>query len=156
MFTVNHWFHRNPLKATAVVSFDHRTSPSSTDAMQICQYVNAHLLCFDDTRRLILIFFRQLRQLRLELLQALCNPMLEPAPVRDLFDRYISFLTGFLSPPDGSSDDSKLRYTTKFYWSDSLTKTDIITYGSFENLRLEKTVSFAIGMFKMPSSKSVA
>jgi hypothetical protein len=37
MFTVNHWFHRNPLKSTAVVSFDHRTSPSSTDAMQICQ-----------------------------------------------------------------------------------------------------------------------
>jgi hypothetical protein len=37
MFTVNHWFHRNPLKSTAVVSFDHRTSPSNTDAMQICQ-----------------------------------------------------------------------------------------------------------------------
>ncbi|UJR26125.1 hypothetical protein I4U23_007471 [Adineta vaga] len=106
MFTINHWFHRNPLKSTGIVSFDHRTSPSSTDAMQICS---------------------QLRQLRLELLQSLCNPMLETPAVRDLFDKYISFLTGFITAPDGVSDDSKLRYTTKFYWSDSLTKTETIT-----------------------------
>jgi hypothetical protein len=53
--------------------------------------------------------------------------MLETPNVRDLFDKYISLLTGFLTPPDGGSDDSKLRYTTKFYWSDSLTKIDIIT-----------------------------
>lgn len=106
MFTVNHWFHRNPLKSTANVSFDHRTSPSSTDAMQICH---------------------QLRQLRLELLQSLCNPTLEPATIRDMLDRYISLLSGFITGPDGTTDDSKLRYTTKFYWSDSLTKIDIIT-----------------------------
>ncbi|CAF0778484.1 unnamed protein product [Adineta ricciae] len=106
MFTINHWFHRNPLKSTAAVSFDHRTSPSSTDAMQICH---------------------QLRQIRLELLQSLCNPTLETPTVRDLFDKYISLLSGFLTAPDGASDDSKLRYTTKFYWTDSLTKLDTIT-----------------------------
>ncbi|CAF0840277.1 unnamed protein product [Rotaria sordida] len=106
MFTINHWFHRNPLKSTAIVSFDHRTSPSSTDAMQICN---------------------QLRQLRLELLKLLCDPTLETSNIRDTFDQYMSLLTGFVISPDGSSDDSKLRYTTKFYWSDSLTKTDIIT-----------------------------
>jgi hypothetical protein len=70
---------------------------------------------------------RQLRQLRLELLQLLCNPTLETTNIRDIFDKYISLLTGFVTPPDGSSDDSKLRYTTKFYWSDSLTKLDPIT-----------------------------
>ncbi|CAF5211627.1 unnamed protein product [Rotaria magnacalcarata] len=107
MFTINHWFHRNPLKSTALVSFDQRTSPSSTDAMQICH---------------------QLRQLRLDILQLLCNPTLETAHIRDSFDKYISLLTGYVESPDGSSDDSKLRYTTKFYWSDSLTKTDPITY----------------------------
>ncbi|CAF1157082.1 unnamed protein product [Adineta steineri] len=106
MQTVNHWFHRNPLKSTAIVSFDHRTSPSNTDAMQICH---------------------QLRQLRLELLQSICNPMLETVTIRDTFDKYISLLTGFITPPEGGTDDSKLRYTTKFYWSDSLTKTDTIT-----------------------------
>lgn len=106
MFTVNHWFHRNPLKSTAVVSFDLRTSPSSIDAMQIC---------------------RDLRQLRIELLQLLCNPTLEQPAVRDVFDRYISLLSGFITPPEGPTDDSKLRYTTRFYWTDSLTKTDVIT-----------------------------
>jgi hypothetical protein len=70
---------------------------------------------------------RQLRQLRIELLQSLCNPTLETSTVRDIFDKYISLLSGFMTAPDGVSDDSKLRYTTKFYWSDSLTKTDIIT-----------------------------
>lgn len=44
-----------------------------------------------------------------------------------MLDRYISLLSGFITGPDGSTDDSKLRYTTKFYWSDSLTKTDVIT-----------------------------
>ncbi|CAF4772166.1 unnamed protein product [Rotaria socialis] len=95
MFTINHWFHRNPLKSTALVSFDQRTSPSSTDAMQICH---------------------QLRQLRLDILQLLCNPTLETSHIRDSFDKYISLLTGYVESPDGSSDDSKLRYTTKFYW----------------------------------------
>jgi hypothetical protein len=76
-----------------------------------------------------LFYFKsQLRQLRLELLQLLCNPMLETSNIRDIFDKYISFLTGFVDPPDGGSDVSKLRYTTRFYWSDSLTKTDPITY----------------------------
>jgi hypothetical protein len=54
--------------------------------------------------------------------------MLETPNIRDVFDKYISLLTGFITAPDGVSDDSKLRYTTKFYWSDSLTKTDPITY----------------------------
>jgi hypothetical protein len=55
--------------------------------------------------------------------------MLDAPNIRDVFDKYISFLTGFITAPDeGTSDDSKLRYTTKFYWSDSLTKTDVITY----------------------------
>jgi hypothetical protein len=55
--------------------------------------------------------------------------MLEMPNVRDTFDKYISLLSGFIVPPEGGSDASKLRYTTKFYWSDSLTKTDIITSG---------------------------
>ena len=54
--------------------------------------------------------------------------MLETSNVRDIFDKYISLLTGFTTPPDGGSEESKLRFTTKFYWSDSLTKTDVITY----------------------------
>ena len=70
----------------------------------------------------------QLRQIRLDLLQSLCNPTLETPIVRDLLDKYISLLSGFLTAPDGASDDSKLRYTTKFYWSDSLKKLDTITY----------------------------
>ncbi len=60
--------------------------------------------------------------------------MLETPNVRDIFDKYISLLSGFVTPPDGGSDDSKLRYTTKFYWSDSLTKTDIITYKSIKKI----------------------
>lgn len=74
-----------------------------------------------------LSFFSQLRQLRIELLQSLCNPMLETPAIRDTYDKYISLLSGFMTAPDGVSDDSKLRYTTKFFWSDSLTKMDIIT-----------------------------
>jgi hypothetical protein len=53
--------------------------------------------------------------------------MLETPAVRDIFDKYISLLSGFVTPPDNGGDDSKLRYTTKFYWSDSLTKLDNIT-----------------------------
>ncbi len=70
---------------------------------------------------------RQLRQLRIELLQSLCNPTLETSTVRDIFDKYISLLSGFMTAPEGGSDDSKLRYTTRFYWGDSLTKVEIIT-----------------------------
>lgn len=53
--------------------------------------------------------------------------MLETPAIRDTYDKYISLLSGFMTAPDGVSDDSKLRYTTKFFWSDSLTKMDIIT-----------------------------
>jgi hypothetical protein len=77
---------------------------------------------------LLMSFFRsQLRQIRSELLQVICNPMLETNIIRDLFDKYISLLSGFVTGPDDGSDNSKLRYTTKFYWSDSLTKLDIVT-----------------------------
>ncbi|CAF0849713.1 unnamed protein product [Didymodactylos carnosus] len=71
--------------------------------------------------------FSQLRRLRQDLLSALCDPSLDSTLVRDLFDQYISLILGFIISPDGSSDDSKLRYTTKFYYSDSLTGTEIIT-----------------------------
>jgi hypothetical protein len=53
--------------------------------------------------------------------------MLEQSDIRDIFDKYISLLTGFITSPDGSTDASKLRYSTKFYWSDSLTKIEPIT-----------------------------
>ena len=52
-------------------------------------------------------------QLRLELLQLICNPTLETPNVRDIFDKYISLLSGFITPPDGGSDASKLRYNNK-------------------------------------------
>lgn len=97
----------------------------------------------------------QLRQLRLDLLQSLCNPTLETVTVRDLFDRYISLLTGFITAPEGASDDSKLRYTTKFYWSDSLTKTDVITYECLIIALPVANRSTSV-MYKTRSSKSAA
>jgi len=94
-----------------------------------CKYASkTKFLFFKFLNHLFFVRNSQLRQLRLDLLQLLCNPMLETPNIRDVFDKYISLLTGFITAPDGVSDDSKLRYTTKFYWSDSLTKTDPITY----------------------------
>jgi len=90
-----------------------------------------------------IFFSRDLRQLRIELLQLLCNPTLEQPAVRDAFDRYISLLSGFITPPEGPTDDSKLRYTTRFYWTDSLTKTDVITFVElFSSEKIFKYFSF--------------
>ncbi|CAF0823050.1 unnamed protein product [Didymodactylos carnosus] len=90
----------------------------------------------------------QLRQLRHELLKDLCDPSLDLTLVRDIFDQYVSLILGFIISPDGSSDDSKLRYTTKFYYTDSLTSTSVITPSDKDALDIHKSIKISSGIFK--------
>ena len=99
---MSHWFHRNPIKATIPIDFDKRSYPSSSDAQTICSL---------------------LKQSRARLLQAYCEPANSYEAVQAEFATYVSLLVGFcndVATGRSSGGDSKLRYSIRSKWTQSL------------------------------------
>lgn len=98
---MSHWFHRNPIKASLEIDFSRRSFPSSGDANLICS---------------------MLRQTRSDLLKLYSDPSNTVENVETLFKQYMSLITGFVNDLSGrnSGGDSKLRYSFKSKWTQSL------------------------------------
>ncbi|KAG7154059.1 BRO1 domain-containing protein BROX-like [Homarus americanus] len=95
-----HWFHRNPLKATAEAKFDLKMVASDSQALKICS---------------------DLRQSRLRLLQLLPDANHEIDVVEPALTLYLSLLRGLIEvPEDQSSGWSKLRHSIRFRWTQSM------------------------------------
>ncbi|KFM81464.1 BRO1 domain-containing protein BROX, partial [Stegodyphus mimosarum] len=92
------WFHRNPLKATGKVNFELKLIANDSQAIQLCS---------------------ELRQTRNRLLDLLTDPNHDADTLNTAFERYLSLLLGLIVSPDGKGE-SKLRYTTRFRWTQSL------------------------------------
>ncbi|KAG8518176.1 BRO1 domain-containing protein BROX, partial [Galemys pyrenaicus] len=96
---MTHWFHRNPLKATAPVSFNYYGVATSTAASKICS---------------------DLRSSRARLLELFTDLSCNPEMMKNAADTYFSFLQGFINSSDESTQESKLRYIQNFKWTDTL------------------------------------
>jgi hypothetical protein len=97
---MTHWFHRNPIKATAPIDFVKRTYPSSSDANAVCSLLKKH---------------------RESLLQMHNDPSNKMESVHGEFQQYVSLLLGFVNDySEKSTGDSKLRFTIKPKWTQSL------------------------------------
>eukprot|EP00112_Aurelia_sp_Birch-Aquarium-sp1_P008056 Seg1882.8 transcript_id=Seg1882.8/GoldUCD/mRNA.D3Y31 product="BRO1 domain-containing protein BROX" protein_id=Seg1882.8/GoldUCD/D3Y31 len=94
-----HWFHRNPLKSSAPVSFD---SLKLTTTNKITQKI-----CGD------------LRRLRATLLTALADPGNSIASIESAANEYISVLQG-LCCDIGGQGESKLRKCVNYKWTNSI------------------------------------
>ena len=103
---MSHWFHRNPIKASLPIEFEKRSFPSSSDA---------HLVC------------SLLKQNRASLLQLHSDPSNGLEAVQTVFKSYISLLLGFMNDTSGRAyGESKLRYTFKARWTQSLSSTSTL------------------------------
>ncbi|KTF76875.1 hypothetical protein cypCar_00039684 [Cyprinus carpio] len=96
---MTHWFHRNPLKATAPVSFNLYGVASSPAANKICN---------------------DLRTARARLLDAFTDATCTPEIMKKSSDEYFALLQGFILPLDGTTQENKLRFIQNFKWTDSL------------------------------------
>uniref|UniRef100_A0A0B8RYD7 BRO1 domain-containing protein BROX n=1 Tax=Philothamnus irregularis TaxID=1899461 RepID=A0A0B8RYD7_9SAUR len=96
---MTHWFHRNPLKATAPVSFNYYGVATTPAATKICN---------------------DLRLSRARLLELFTDLSCNPDMMKNATDSYFSLLEGFIVALDNSSQDSKLRYIQNFKWTDTL------------------------------------
>uniref|UniRef100_A0A667YCV9 BRO1 domain-containing protein BROX n=1 Tax=Myripristis murdjan TaxID=586833 RepID=A0A667YCV9_9TELE len=94
-----HWFHRNPLKATAPVSFNFYGVAGSPAANKICNDLRT-------TRARLLEMFTDLT----------CNPEI----MKNATDAYFSLLQGFIISLDGSTQENKMRFIQNFKWTDTL------------------------------------
>ncbi|KAG1695760.1 BRO1 domain-containing protein BROX [Nymphon striatum] len=94
-----HWFHRNPLKATSQVNFDLRMVASDGQALRICS---------------------ELRQARAKLLELLPDANHGIETLEKTLNEYLSLLQGFIVATDERGGDSKLRFNTRFRWTNSL------------------------------------
>lgn len=96
---MSHWFHRNPLKATAVVNFDLKMIVSDSQALKLCS---------------------ELRQARSRLLDIVADANHEVHVLETAFNHYLSLLQGFLVAVDEEAGESKLRYSVRFRWTHSM------------------------------------
>eukprot|EP00794_Sanderia_malayensis_P020265 gene20265-22251_t len=94
-----HWFHRNPLKATAPVNFD---ALKLTTTKQAAQKV-----CGD------------LRQSRAKLISSLTDISTSTSTIETSANQYISLLQGLCSSVDGQGE-SKLRKCINFKWTNTI------------------------------------
>uniref|UniRef100_A0A8C4ZV08 BRO1 domain-containing protein BROX n=1 Tax=Gadus morhua TaxID=8049 RepID=A0A8C4ZV08_GADMO len=94
-----HWFHRNPLKATAPVSFNFYGVAGSPAANKICNNLRT------DRARLLEMFT-----------DVTCNPDM----MKNATDAYFSLLQGFISSLDGTTQENKMRFIQNFKWTDTL------------------------------------
>ncbi|XP_016109650.1 BRO1 domain-containing protein BROX-like [Sinocyclocheilus grahami] len=96
---MTHWFHRNPLKATAPVSFNLYGVASSPAANKICN---------------------DLRTTRARLLDMFTDTTCTPEIMKKSSDEYFALLQGFILPLDGTTQENKLRFIQNFRWTDTL------------------------------------
>ncbi|XP_029448990.1 BRO1 domain-containing protein BROX [Rhinatrema bivittatum] len=96
---MTHWFHRNPLKATAPVPFNFYGVASTPAASKICS---------------------ELRTSRARLLELFTDASCNVEMMKNATDSYLSLLQGFITSLDGSTQDNKLRYIQNFKWTDTL------------------------------------
>ncbi|CAD7679968.1 unnamed protein product [Nyctereutes procyonoides] len=96
---MTHWFHRNPLKATAPVSFNYYGVAAGPAASKICS---------------------DLRSSRARLLELFTDLSCNPEMMKNAADSYFSLLQGFINSLDESTQESKLRYIQNFKWTDTL------------------------------------
>lgn len=97
---MSHWFHRNPIKATASIDFVKRTFPSSAEANNICTL---------------------LRTTRDNLLKLHNDPSINLENVQNEFQTYVSLILGFINDySEKTNGDSKLRFAIKSRWTQSL------------------------------------
>uniref|UniRef100_A0A8C3AJB7 BRO1 domain-containing protein BROX n=1 Tax=Cyclopterus lumpus TaxID=8103 RepID=A0A8C3AJB7_CYCLU len=94
-----HWFHRNPLKATATVSFNFYGVAGSPAANKICN---------------------DLRTNRVRLLEMFTDVTCNPEIMKNATDVYFSLLQGFISSLDGTTQENKMRFIQNFKWTDTL------------------------------------
>uniref|UniRef100_A0A7N6AS55 BRO1 domain-containing protein BROX n=1 Tax=Anabas testudineus TaxID=64144 RepID=A0A7N6AS55_ANATE len=94
-----HWFHRNPLKATAPVSFNFYGVAGSPAANKICN---------------------DLRTTRARLLEMFTDVTCNPEIMKSATDAYLSLLQGFISSLDGTTQENKMRFIQNFKWTDTL------------------------------------
>uniref|UniRef100_A0A8C7QRR4 BRO1 domain-containing protein BROX n=1 Tax=Oncorhynchus mykiss TaxID=8022 RepID=A0A8C7QRR4_ONCMY len=96
---MTHWFHRNPLKATAPVSFNFYGVAGSPSANKICN---------------------DLRTTRARLLEMFTDTTCNPEIMKNATDAYFSLLQGFIASLDGTTQENKLRFMQNFKWTDTL------------------------------------
>ncbi|KAM8846900.1 BRO1 domain-containing protein BROX isoform 1-T1 [Synchiropus picturatus] len=94
-----HWFHRNPLKATAPVSFNYYGVASSIPANKICN---------------------ELRSTRARLLEMFTDVTCNQEVMKNAADAYFSLLQGFIVSLDGTTQENKMRFIQNFKWTDTL------------------------------------
>uniref|UniRef100_A0A8C7Z1H3 BRO1 domain-containing protein BROX n=1 Tax=Oryzias sinensis TaxID=183150 RepID=A0A8C7Z1H3_9TELE len=94
-----HWFHRNPLKATAPVSFNYYGVAGSPAANKICN---------------------DLRTTRARLLDMFTDSTCNPEMMKNATDAYFSLLQGFIAALDGTTQENKMRFIQNFKWTDTL------------------------------------
>ncbi|XP_067841305.1 BRO1 domain-containing protein BROX [Heptranchias perlo] len=96
---MTHWFHRNPLKATAPVSFNLYGVATNNAAAKICN---------------------DLRSTRLRLLELFTDVNCNMDMMKNAVDAYFSLLQGFITSLDGTTQENKLRFIQNFKWTDTL------------------------------------
>ncbi|XP_077443860.1 BRO1 domain-containing protein BROX [Stigmatopora argus] len=94
-----HWFHRNPLKATAPVSFNFYGVAGSPTANKICN---------------------DLRSMRARLLEIFTDVTCNAEMMKNATDAYFSHLQCFTVSMDGTTQENKMRYIQNFKWTDTL------------------------------------
>ncbi|KAJ8391546.1 hypothetical protein AAFF_G00088680 [Aldrovandia affinis] len=96
---MTHWFHRNPLKATAPVSFNLYGVAGSPAANKICN---------------------DLKMARARLLEMFTDLTCNHEIMKNATDAYFSLLQGFIASLDGTTQENKLRFIQNFRWTDTL------------------------------------
>ncbi|KXJ17469.1 BRO1 domain-containing protein BROX [Exaiptasia diaphana] len=94
-----HWFHRNPIKASAPVSFE----------------AIRHIATNASSSKIL----SDLKQSRSQLLSLLTDPANDVTAVKQAYEQYFSFLVGLVHEPSGSGE-SKLRKLIMFKWTNSI------------------------------------
>lgn len=101
-FTMTHWFHRNPLKATAPVSFNLYGVASSPAANKICKWVSClswhdlrwYGFCYKTCWCWFCLRFSDLRTTRARLLDMFTDATCTPEIMKKATDEYFSLLQG--------------------------------------------------------------
>ena len=96
---MSHWFHRNPLKATAPQQFEIKMFAHDPEAIKIIS---------------------DLKQSRARLLELLPDPHHNIDQMETALKLYMALLRGFLLQPGDTVADSKLRSALTFRWSESV------------------------------------
>ncbi|XP_055492182.1 BRO1 domain-containing protein BROX [Leucoraja erinacea] len=96
---MTHWFHRNPLKATAPASFNLYGVATTGAAAKACS---------------------DMRSARIKLLELFTDVNCNMEKMKTAVDAFFSLLLGFITSLDGTTQENKLRFIQNFKWTDTL------------------------------------